>query len=604
MRVARKRTILGTLGAGLVLVGVLSGCSPREAASWSPPTQREVAAALEGLTFRDFADTSYRQFLLRTPQTVTEWGLAEALGVRDDRLDDLSDAAVRETWRIAQAILTSLREFRSENLSAEDQILYATCDSYWTAAVERFDPTFPDYAADGAPDGALERLARRFLDVQQLATDDDVRDYLACLRQAGRQIDQITARLRRDAARGVVPPVEVLGQVLAHLAPLRITETFSPSPYLPERIVAGHHPFQTAFRNRLIEITDRVDRVARVAYLAESFDLLVEDVIPAYERLAKRVSEVAGRAVLAAGSLRHTPGGDRAYARRLHDASGVDVDPLEAHRLGREAVAELRAALAEAERVASLEGSMRDAVSDAAAMQSPAIDRWLSGAENATNRVVGQLPQSQLRIVTAEGTVRYIPPTPETAEGATLVVPALEGEVPVEVGDALLREAFPGLHVLLSTWRESRQPSVLAWPVPIGWTEGWRLYALRLADEVGLADGDPAFAVRRLSGELRQALALVVDTGIHALDWSLDDVTMYCTPEMSPEEAAALASEVINGPGRAAAASLALAEILALREAVQQAQGSVFDEGAFHDWLLALGAVSFSVARQALQTGP
>jgi hypothetical protein len=49
-------------------------------------------ARLEGLPLPVFLEVSYEALLLRSPETVTAYGLSEAYGVRNDRLDDLSDA--------------------------------------------------------------------------------------------------------------------------------------------------------------------------------------------------------------------------------------------------------------------------------------------------------------------------------------------------------------------------------------------------------------------------------------------------------------------------------------------------------------------------------
>ena len=94
-RFRRWPWFLGGAVVVLVIVAVLLSlrfCSREEILlpSWTPPTLGETRARMQGKTFTQFADEAYRIHLLRHPQTVTDLGLAEKLGVRDDRLDDYS----------------------------------------------------------------------------------------------------------------------------------------------------------------------------------------------------------------------------------------------------------------------------------------------------------------------------------------------------------------------------------------------------------------------------------------------------------------------------------------------------------------------------------
>jgi uncharacterized protein (DUF885 family) len=51
-------------------------------------------------------------------------------------------------------------------------------------------------------------------------------------------------------------------------------------------------------------------------------------------------------------------------------------------------------------------------------------------------------------------------------------------------------------------------------------TEGWALYAERLAAENNWYDGDRIGALGQLESELFRARRLVVDTGLHAKKWT------------------------------------------------------------------------------------
>ena len=74
-------------------------------------------------------------------------------------------------------------------------------------------------------------------------------------------------------------------------------------------------------------------------------------------------------------------------------------------------------------------------------------------------------------------------------------------------------------------------------------SEGWGLYAERLAAESGWYDGDLEGRLGQLDSELFRARRLVVDTGIHAKHWTRQQAIDYGI------EASEIERYVVN-PGR------------------------------------------------------
>ena len=60
----------------------------------------EIIADLEGLPIDQFFDASFTQLLLREPELLTELNLSAQFGLRNDQLNNLSDAYLRETQRL------------------------------------------------------------------------------------------------------------------------------------------------------------------------------------------------------------------------------------------------------------------------------------------------------------------------------------------------------------------------------------------------------------------------------------------------------------------------------------------------------------------------
>ena len=66
----------------------------------------------------EFFEQSYKALILRSPQKVTALGLADDYGMRNDQLDDLSDAHLRQTWELEAAILERVHRLNSRSQMA------------------------------------------------------------------------------------------------------------------------------------------------------------------------------------------------------------------------------------------------------------------------------------------------------------------------------------------------------------------------------------------------------------------------------------------------------------------------------------------------------
>jgi uncharacterized protein (DUF885 family) len=154
-------------------------------------------------------------------------------------------------------------------------------------------------------------------------------------------------------------------------------------------------------------------------------------------------------------------------------------------------------------------------------------------------------------------------------------------------------EGIPGHHMQLSVQQTlTGLPEFRKHGGNSGYTEGWALYAEQLGKEVGFYQ-DPGSDYGRLRSELFRAVRLVVDTGIHDMGWTRDQVVQYMRDSHAVDEPT-IQSETdryISGPAQACSYKLGQLKIRELRSRAQKALGAKFDIRKFHDAVLAGGSL-------------
>ncbi len=100
-----------------------------------------------------------------------------------------------------------------------------------------------------------------------------------------------------------------------------------------------------------------------------------------------------------------------------------------------------------------------------------------------------------------------------------------------------------------------------------------------------------------MNGELWRAIRLVVDTGLHAREWTRQDVLDYMYANSAVKEARAVVEvgRIIASPGQVLAYKIGQLKIRALRDDAQKRLGDQFDVKAFHTQVLMDGPMPLSM---------
>jgi uncharacterized protein (DUF885 family) len=356
--------------------------------------------------------------------------------------------------------------------------------------------------------------------------------------------------------------------------------------------------FSDADKNRLTdEITSTVNN----------------EVLPAYKQFADFVTKnyiPYARTTLSVNSL---GGGKRRYQATLRRFTTTDLTAAQIHAIGLKEVDRITgemAALAKANGYSDLT-SFRDHIENDPKYQAVSADAIVEDFRKYIAQMQPRLPELFNLLPKTAVTVEPIPAFQAAAathyQGGT-PDGKRPGRVSVAVSDPTHRsyindeavayhEGVPGHHLQISIQQSlTGLPEFRKHGGNSAYTEGWGLYAEELGKEIGFYQ-DPGSDYGRLRSELFRAVRLVVDTGIHDMGWSRDQVVEYMRSSHAVDEPT-IQSETdryISGPGQACSYKLGQLKIRELRERSRQQLGSKFDLKTFHDEILSGGALPLDV---------
>jgi uncharacterized protein (DUF885 family) len=203
------------------------------------------------------------------------------------------------------------------------------------------------------------------------------------------------------------------------------------------------------------------------------------------------------------------------------------------------------------------------------------------------------------------GPNEYNPPAEDGSRPAIFFISAYQAEKKgrAEAESTAFHETIPGHHLqgAIAVERKTIHP-IGRYIGNSGYTEGWGLYAERLADEMKLYSSD-LDRMGMLSNQALRAARLVVDSGLHALGWTRQQAIDYMLAHTaeSPDDVTAEVDRYIIYPGQATAYMLGQLQIRKARDEAQQVMGDRFAIKTFHDRVLEDGAVPLTYLTEKIR---
>jgi uncharacterized protein (DUF885 family) len=408
-------------------------------------------------------------------------------------------------------------------------------------------------------------------------------------------MDEAIAEARRIGNKGVIAPRFILDATIKQM------QNFIDS-------APAQNPFVTALDQKMAAVVS-VPAARRAELRAQAEKVVGERVYPAWRRGITLLESQRARSTDDAGLWR-LKGGAEAYNYFLRRYTTTSLTAEQIHDIGLREVARIEQEMDEVfRRLGRTEGTVQQRIdqleedlqypnptSEASREQIMRdIDQIVSDAQKRSASLFDIQPKSPVvaqptpAFQEANAAANYTMPAPDGSRPGVFQYPRrLSNMTKFGLRTLVYHETVPGHHFQIALQVEDKNlprfQQVRAFGGISAISEGWALYAERLAAESNWYNDDPEGLLGQLEAALFRARRLVVDTGLHAKQWTRQQAIDYGI------EASEVERYVVY-PGQACSYMLGQLKIVELREKAQRALGNQFSIREYHNVVLQAGTV-------------
>jgi uncharacterized protein (DUF885 family) len=574
-----------------------AACAPQQADVGASAAPAPAMAADANQRLDQLAEAYFEAGLALSPTTATSIG--------DTRYNHLYTAGFSPDIRARESALVAeyLPRLRAIDRAVLDEEHRLTYDVFrWDLETSQRSDQFPGHLV---PLNQFFNFTAGFVGMgagtglHPFRTVKDYEDFLSRMQGFQKVVDDAIANMREGMAAGVVQPrvlmERVLPQLSAHVVDDPTTSLFwGPITNMPAE-------FTPAERQRLTAQYDQAIRQIIVPTFRKLHDFVRDEYMP-------RTRTTVG--------LSAQPNGRAWYEHQVRAVTTTDLTPEQIHEIGLSEVARIHREMETVMRQVGWQGDLKSFMRH---MQTEPRFHYTTREEMladyrgaqaridaSTDRLFDLKPKANYEI-------RPVEPFRERSfSGGSYQAASLDGTRPgvfhlntydpparprYGMESLLMHEGSPGHHFQISIQRELEHlPRLRRFGGFTAYVEGWGLYAETLGRELGLYQ-DPYQYFGYLSSELWRSIRLVLDTGIHAKGWTLEQAIAYAQ-ENSANSLTSTQSEVERFsaiPAQGLAYKVGEMKITELRRRAEAALGSRFDIKAFHRQILESGALPLDV---------
>jgi len=603
------------------LLALVAACSQPDTADETALQQETPAAAsqeadtasateqAEGERLYAWFDALFQDDLSRSPQGQTSLGQIDDLDAYG-RWDPVSEeAAAADQERRIERLDYLHENFDPETLAGDARVSYLVFEYLQETGIRRYEYRDQGYVFTQmfGPHTGMPTL---LINQHRVETADHAEAYIRRLEGMAPVIDTLIERADARAEAGVIPPRfafdYLVGNTGAIVTGAPFDDSEEPSPLLAD--------FTAKVDALEIDPADKDDLIARGTAALEN------SVGPAYDRLIAMFERHREMADTRDGAWKLPEGGAYYESQLAAFTTMPDLSPQEIHDIGLSEIDRIHGEMEGIMEQVGFEGTLAEFFEFMRTDEQfyyPSTDegraRYIEEVNTVFDNVRDVLPDYFGVMPEAPLVVREVEPFRAAGSPSAFYnSPSLDGSRPgifyantlnmrnlptYQMETLAYHEGIPGHHFQLALAQEREGTPMFQRLLYLpAFGEGWALYAESLGKEMGMFT-DPYQDFGRLAYELWRAGRLVVDTGIHYLQWSREDAIEYLTENTSftEEEIVREVERYIVWPGQATAYKIGQMRIRDLRDYAREELGEEFDWGEFHDVVLTNGSLPLPV---------
>ncbi len=538
------------------------------------------------------------------------------MGMKTERYgewDDFSDAeAIRQNEETKDDLSRLRAEFDYDKLSEQSKVSYRIFEFLQERAIQGFDYRFHGYAFSTMNNPST--FPATFLqNIHRVDNVSDAEAYVSRINQLDVAMEQLIEGIDMAAERGIVPTSFSFDPVLEDTANMLTGAPFDDS--------GEDNAIYADFKTKVDALEISAAEKARLISEAEA--ALTGPYKTAYENFIAKVESLRDQSHGPNG-VWALPQGEEYYENQIAFwTSEKDLSAAEIHKIGLKDVKRIRKEMQKIIKQVGFDGSLSEFFTFLRTDPSnffPNTDEgrqayldqskaYIDSIYADVDKYFNILPKAPLEVRKVEEwreetapIAFYNRPSPDGSRPGIYYVNLkdMTTKQKHEMETVAYHEGAPGHHFQIAIQQElTGVPTFQKFAFFGAYTEGWGLYAERLAKEEGRFT-DPMQDFGRLQNEMLRACRLVVDTGGHSKKWTREEMIQYMLDNnpMTEEDATKEVERYLDMPGQALSYKIGMIKILDLREKAKKELGDDFDLRDFHDVVLKNGAVALPILEE------
>jgi len=561
----------------------------------------------------EFFDEIFERNVTQSPEFQSYLGRkTEDYGRWNDYSDDF---AITMNLQTAADLERLHSEFDYALLSEASKLSYRIFEYNQKRSLSNFEWRHHHYAVSQMDDISSD-LPAFLQNIHKIETNEDAEDYISRLAGVQVVLQQIVQQLRQGESIGVIPPMMVYPKVLPAARNMLKGAPFEES--------AEDGILLADFRGKLDLL--ELDSEEKAILLNDAANALSGPFRNGYLELIAELQRLQAIADNNHG-IWNLPDGKDFYSNRVQNWTTVVRPVDEIHQLGLAEVARIRAEMQQVMLEVGYDGDLAgffeyvrnspenyyENTDEGRAEYIREATALIDGIYDIADNYFNVLPKAPLEVRRVEpwreagaSTAFYNRPSPDGSRpGIYYINQQNMNAVQKHIMNSLAyHEGAPGHHFQIAIQQELQGiPQFRLYGGYSAYSEGWALYSERLAYEAGLYEGMPMRNFGRLAEEMKRAVRLVVDSGMHTRQWPLEQSIGYMTANtpMAPADIERQIKRYYVLPGQALSYKIGMLTILELRQRAKEQLGSNFDIREFHDAVLKNGPMPMAVLEEVIE---